>query len=221
MLRTCTHPPLASLSPSKCILLHLFLAYNLPETFSHRSPFPFPPRIARAHWLISSSLPEPKDDVALEAAIYREFLKYGKCWVKIRRDSHHMPFAFVQFTSDEEALDALDKGKGAMIFGRPCRTEMVKANRTFIMQKKNGAQITIDEAEKALLPFGSMSKIEVMHPQLREPLRLPPTVLVEFSMFDATRDLHQVSLAPLFTALVSCLDSIFFHFLLSSIAFMF
>lgn len=106
-----------------------------------------------------------------------------------------MPFAFVQFTSDEEALDALDRGKGAMIFGRPCRTEMVKANRTFIIQKKSGAPISIDEAEKALLPFGSMSKIEIMHPQLREPLRLPPTVLVEFSMFDATRDLHQVSLA--------------------------
>lgn len=105
-----------------------------------------------------------------------------------------MPFAFVQFTSDDEALIALEKGKGAMIFGRPCRTEMVKANRTFIIQKKNGAAITIDEAEKALLPFGSMNKCEVMHPQLREPLRLPPTVLVEFSMFDATRDLHQVSL---------------------------
>lgn len=108
-----------------------------------------------------------------------------------------MPFAFVQFTSDEEALAALDKGKGAMVFGRPCRTEMVKANRTFIIQKKNGAPITTAEAEKALLPFGSMNKCEIMHPQLREPLHLPPTVLVEFSMFDATRDLHQVSLPSL------------------------
>lgn len=136
------------------------------------------------------SLPEPKDDLNLEAAIYREFLKYGKCWVKIRRDSHHMPFAFVQFTSDEEARNALENGKGAIICGRPCRTEMVKANRTFIVQKKSGNPITVEEAQNTLLPYGSLNKCELLHPQLREPLGFPPTVLVEFSMFDATRDLH-------------------------------
>ncbi|ROW10490.1 hypothetical protein VMCG_01664 [Cytospora schulzeri] len=137
-----------------------------------------------------ANLPEPKDDVALEAAIYREFLQYGKCWVKIRRDSHHMPFAFVQFTSNEEARDALERGKGAMICGRSCRTEMVKANRTFIIQKKSGTPITVQEAQEVLLPYGSLSKCEVLHPQLREPLNFPPTILIEFSMFDATRDLH-------------------------------
>ncbi|KAI3398613.1 hypothetical protein diail_8961 [Diaporthe ilicicola] len=137
-----------------------------------------------------ANLPEPKDDVALEAAIYREFLKYGKCWVKIRRDSHHMPFAFVQFTSDNEARSALENGKGAIICGRPCRTEMVKANRTFIIQKKSGTPITVEEAQDTLMPYGSLSKCEILHPQLREPLGFPPTVLVEFSMFDATRDLH-------------------------------
>lgn len=136
------------------------------------------------------SLPEPKDDVALEAAIYREFLQYGKCWVKIRRDSHHMPFAFVQFTSNEEARDALEKGKGAIICGRSCRTEMVKANRTFVIQKKSGTPITVQEAQEVLLPYGSLSKCELLHPQLREPLNFPPTVLIEFSMFDASRDLH-------------------------------
>lgn len=101
-----------------------------------------------------------------------------------------MPFAFVQFTSDEEARSALESGKGAIIHGRPCRTEMVKANRTFIVQKKSGNPITVEEAQNTLLPYGSLSKCELLHPQLREPLGFPPTVLVEFSMFDATRDLH-------------------------------
>jgi polyadenylate-binding protein len=142
-------------------------------------------------WLtLHRSLPEPKEDLHLEAAIYREFLKYGKCWVKIRRDPHHMPFAFVQFTSDEEAKNALENGKGAIICGRPCRTEMVKANRTFIIQKKSGAHITAAEAKNTLRAYGSLNKCEVLHPQLREPLGFPSTVLVEFSMFDATRDLH-------------------------------
>lgn len=193
MLRTCILPPPASSSPSKplppqqtCLS---FLSCPSPTALHSLVCF----ALGGIFLLISFSLPEPKDDVALEAAIYREFLKYGKCWVKIRRDSHHMPFAFVQFTSDKEALEALDQGKGAMIFGRPCRTEMVKANRTFVIQKKTGGLITIDEAEKALLPFGSLNKCETLHPQLREPLNMPPSVLVEFSMFDATRDLHQVS----------------------------
>lgn len=101
-----------------------------------------------------------------------------------------MPFAFVQFTSDEEARSALENGKGAIICGRPCRTEMVKANRTFIVQKKSGNPITVEEAQSTLLPYGSLNKCELLHPQLREPLGFPPTVLVEFSMFDATRDLH-------------------------------
>lgn len=114
-----------------------------------------------------------------------------------------MPFAFVQFTSDSEAQDALEKGRGALIFGRPCRTEMVKANRTFVVQKKSGASISIDEAEKLLVPFGQLSKCEVLHPQLRDSLGYSPTVLVEFSMFDATRDLHTVSINQSFFLCVS------------------
>lgn len=187
MPRTCTLPLPVSSLPSKC-LFFLCFACNLPLLFF------FSVLTRSGAQLTSISLPEPKDDVALEAAIYREFLKYGKCWVKIRRDSHHMPFAFVQFTSDAEAQDALDKGKGALIFGRPCRTEMVKANRTFIIQKKTGTPITIDEAEKVLVAFGQLSKCELLHPQLRDTLGYSATVLVEFSMFDATRDLHTVSI---------------------------
>lgn len=45
-----------------------------------------------------TSLPEHKDDRALEAAVTREFSKYGTVFVKIRRDGNHMPFAFCQFT---------------------------------------------------------------------------------------------------------------------------
>lgn len=192
MLKTCTPLLPVSSSPSKSQLSSL-LRWSL-RVFKVRCPVST--RLARttphlpALTNVLLSLPEPKDDVALEAAIYREFLQYGKCWVKIRRDSHHMPFAFVQFTSDQEARDALEKGKGAMICGRSCRTEMVKANRTFIIQKKSGSPITVREAQQVLLPYGSLSKCELLHPQLREPLNFPPTVLIEFSMFDATRDLH-------------------------------
>lgn len=136
--------------------------------------------------------------MALEAAIYREFLHYGKCWVKIRRDPCHMPFAFVQYTTDAEARLALEHGKGAQILGRACRTEPVKANRTYVIQRKDGQAITTGEAQRALQPYGSLAKCEHLHAQLREPLNYPPTVLVEFAMFDANRDLQSVSFPIVF-----------------------
>jgi hypothetical protein len=49
-----------------------------------------------------NSLPESKDDCALEAAITREFSNFGTVFVKIRREmkcnSNGMPYAFAQYT---------------------------------------------------------------------------------------------------------------------------
>jgi polyadenylate-binding protein len=47
---------------------------------------------------LQQSLPQPRDDQALEAAVTREFSKFGTVFVKIRRDMNKMPFAFCQFT---------------------------------------------------------------------------------------------------------------------------
>ncbi|KAM7200595.1 hypothetical protein V8F33_003800 [Rhypophila sp. PSN 637] len=57
-----------------------------------------------------------------------------------------LPFAFCQYTKDEDAVRAMEDGKGTMILGLPCRTEMVKANRSFIIYKRNRMIITVDEA---------------------------------------------------------------------------
>lgn len=49
-----------------------------------------------------NSLPESKDDRALEAAITREFGQFGTVFVKIRREmkggTTGMPYAFAQYT---------------------------------------------------------------------------------------------------------------------------
>lgn len=104
-------------------------------------------------------------------------------------------------------------GKGTLIFGRACRTEMVKANRvsllsyrwgrrgrrgtnasagTFIIYKRAGGVISMDKAREILQPFGPMNKIDFLHPQLQSMLGLPITVVVEFTMFDPARDLNTV-----------------------------
>lgn len=54
-----------------------------------------------------ASLPEGKDDRTLEAALTREFSKYGTVFVKIRRDSQNMPFAFCQYTVRTNLVPAI------------------------------------------------------------------------------------------------------------------
>lgn len=125
----------------------------------------------------------------------REFSNYGKCYIKIRRDGRHMPFAFIQYVDEADAQKALKQARGAVICGRSCRTEMVKANCCFIIMRKYGYQISEEEARSVLLAFGDITRCEMMHQSLQDSLGYPPTVLIEFARFDPERDLYTVSFA--------------------------
>ncbi|KAM7205643.1 hypothetical protein V8F33_000969 [Rhypophila sp. PSN 637] len=135
-----------------------------------------------------ANLPEPEDDLALEAAVTRAFCVFGTVYVKIRRDNNNMPFAFCQYTKDEDAVRAMEDGKGTMILGRPCRTEMVKANRSFIIYKRNRMTITVDEARGVMENYGALSACDRLDEQARKTMKLPPSVLVEYAKFDPARD---------------------------------
>lgn len=104
----------------------------------------------------------------------------------------------------------MENGKGAMILGRPCRTEMVKANSkwcfcsshlsatnplkgTFLLYKSDGSDVTIIEAQDLMGQYGPMAKCEFLHHQLQEALRVPRAIVVEYAMFDPSRDLQAVS----------------------------
>lgn len=77
----------------------------------------------------------------------KTFSQFGIVFVKIKRDSRGMPFAFCQYTvsqtpvsreslpnaadtcqNDQDAQSAMKQGKGVMILERPCRTEMARAH---------------------------------------------------------------------------------------------
>jgi hypothetical protein len=124
-----------------------------------------------------------------------------------------MPYAFAQFTvsrlllfnapshvadissrlqTNEEAQEALTKGRGITIFGRPCRTEMVRANRTFILYGREDEDITLEEAREICSRYGTLARCEELPAQIRETMGLPYTVLVEFRIFDARRDFNAV-----------------------------
>ncbi|KAG7291565.1 hypothetical protein NEMBOFW57_001584 [Staphylotrichum longicolle] len=141
-----------------------------------------------------ANLPESKDDLALSAAVTREFSKFGLVFVKIRREmkanSNGMPYAFVQYRNEEQAKVAVEKGRGVLIFGRPCRTEMVKANRTFVVYSRRGEETTVDMVREMLETYGELSKCESLSAQMQTAMDLPTAVLIEFAKFDPKRDLN-------------------------------
>ncbi|KAK2007005.1 RNA recognition domain-containing protein [Colletotrichum eremochloae] len=134
-----------------------------------------------------ANLPEYKDDITLEAAVIKEFERFGVVFVKIRRDPQGMPFGFCQFTTKEDAEDARINGKGSLILGRPCRTETVRANRTYIIFRRDGTEITMEEANELMRPFGTIETFRVLDPQIREQLQLPVTIKVQFEVFDPSQ----------------------------------
>ncbi|KAI0130098.1 hypothetical protein BJ170DRAFT_681568 [Xylariales sp. AK1849] len=137
-----------------------------------------------------ANLPEGVNDSRLETEVTKQFSKFGIVFVKIRRDSKNMPFAFCQYTRNEDAQSAMIEGKGIVIHGRACRTEMVRANRTYIMHTNNGRDLDVDEARHALSAFGPLVRCEQLDPANQERLGTGLAVIVEFKKFDPAKDVQ-------------------------------
>ncbi|KAI0886083.1 uncharacterized protein GGS22DRAFT_179088 [Annulohypoxylon maeteangense] len=135
-----------------------------------------------------ANLPDHVRDSRLEAELTRVFSQYGIVFVKIRRDSRNMPFAFCQYTKDEDARKAVVQGRGALVEGRPCRTEMVKANRSFIIYQANGGEVNVEDARMQMGGFGEIDKCDALPAEIQEAVRIKGGVLVEYASFDPARD---------------------------------
>ncbi|KAI0118191.1 hypothetical protein GGR51DRAFT_554684 [Nemania sp. FL0031] len=136
-----------------------------------------------------ANLPESKSDTVLEVAVTKVFSAFGPVFVKIRRDPKNMPFAFCQYTDSKHARKAQKEGKGLLIEGRPCRTEMVKANRCYVMFSREGHQVDLDDARSHLLQFGEISRLEPLHEDAARTMKLPGAAFVEYTHFDPGRDI--------------------------------
>ncbi|KAJ8111721.1 hypothetical protein ONZ43_g5555 [Nemania bipapillata] len=66
---------------------------------------------------------------------------------------------------------------------------MVKANRCYVMFKREGTQVDLTEARSHLLQFGEVSRLEPLHEEAVKTMRLPGAVFVEYSHFDPGRDI--------------------------------
>ncbi|PWI71027.1 Nucleotide-binding, alpha-beta plait [Purpureocillium lilacinum] len=135
-----------------------------------------------------ANLPQHFSDNELEEEVTRVFGRFGTVFVKIKRDGRHMPFAFCQYRFDDEAQRAMREGKGAMILGRPCRTEMARAQSSFIVYKHSGQRTRHSEAADLLGRLGEISKTDFLEEGLRVAAGLPQAVIVTYKMYDAKRD---------------------------------
>ncbi|TFB03668.1 hypothetical protein CCMA1212_004767 [Trichoderma ghanense] len=132
-----------------------------------------------------ANLTQAFDDRRLEIEVTKYFSQYGTVFVKIRRDSRQMPFAFCQFTCDADAENAAHHGNGAVILGRPCRVEKATAHSCYVVYKLSGAETTRQEAIDLLGPLGPIAKV---HPlDLNSQKTFPPAMVVHYKRYDSSR----------------------------------
>ncbi|KAI8866075.1 hypothetical protein GQ42DRAFT_81321 [Ramicandelaber brevisporus] len=85
--------------------------------------------------LFVASLNNSLSDVELQNSVSSIFSQWGKLLhVKVQRDSHSRPYAFVQYNDINDARKALDHSKGVLIEGRPARVEIARVNRILYVE---------------------------------------------------------------------------------------
>ncbi|KAK1255964.1 hypothetical protein MKX07_008223 [Trichoderma sp. CBMAI-0711] len=134
-----------------------------------------------------ANLSQAVDDRRLEIEVTKYFSQYGTVFVKIRRDSRQMPFAFCQFTCDADAEDAAHHGNGAVILGRPCRVEKATAHSCYLVYKLSGAETTRQEAIDLLGPLGAIAKVHPLNLNSQKMDKFPSAMVVHYKRYDSSR----------------------------------
>ncbi|KAL7916232.1 hypothetical protein GGI35DRAFT_26266 [Trichoderma velutinum] len=134
-----------------------------------------------------ANLTQAFDDQKLEIEVTKYFSQFGTVFVKIRRDSRQMPFAFCQFTCDTDAENAGEHGNGAVILGRPCRVEKATAHSCFVIYKLSGAKTTMEEAIDLLGTLGPVAKAYPLDSNSHKTEKLPPAIVVHYKRYDSSR----------------------------------
>lgn len=112
--------------------------------------------------------------------------------VKVLRDNHDRPYAFVQYTNDEDANRALDQAHNASLNGRNIRCERARVNRTLYCSSFDRHVTTGEDVRRVLEVFG---EIEEVVPSSATSAR--PAYFVKFAYRDdAIRTYANLSVSP-------------------------
>lgn len=108
--------------------------------------------------LFVASLIFSKSDEELITSVHNHFKPYGAITsVKVLRDTHNRPYAFVQYTNDEDCQTAIKLGHHSILDGRQLRCEAAKVNRTLFINFNNNYDAS--SVKQALISFGSVESL--------------------------------------------------------------
>lgn len=103
---------------------------------------------------LTSSLSD--DDLCM--AVIKYFSKWGVLGtVKVLRDPHNRPYAFVQYNNDKDAKKAIAEAHNTVLEGRTIRCEHAKVNRTLFIS--NEYQLAHSKIKTELEVFGEIEKL--------------------------------------------------------------
>lgn len=105
-----------------------------------------------------ASLAASLSDDELCVSVTEKFKTFGElARVKVLRDPKNRPYAFVQYTNDEDANVALRKAQGSLLNGRRLRCERANVNRTLFVT--HSSAIDLETAAETLEEFGELEKL--------------------------------------------------------------
>jgi hypothetical protein len=62
----------------------------------------------------------------------------------------------------------------------------------YVLFRRDGRKVDMDEARSHLLQFGDVNKLEFLHEEAVQTMRLPGAVFAEYKHFDPSRDIISV-----------------------------
>ncbi|EGW35487.1 uncharacterized protein SPAPADRAFT_53729 [Spathaspora passalidarum NRRL Y-27907] len=105
-----------------------------------------------------ASLCSNKTDDELCISVTEHFQQWGKlATVKVLRDTCNRPYAFVQYTKDEDSKLAIEEGHNSLLDGRNIRCEAAKVNRTLFISSKSF--LTEELIRERLSAFGEIEEL--------------------------------------------------------------
>lgn len=140
-----------------------------------------------------ASLAATLTDAELNASVTKEFKKYGKIVsVKVLRDPANRPYAFVQYASDEDALNALSQAQGTTLNNRNIRCERAKVNRTVFISSNFAEnldnKLTVERVVDLMSKFGELEQVVPSRDQLYKKNYYPSEVANSWFIQYAYRD---------------------------------